>query len=599
MKINKPCLHLLLFLLLFGLQNQSYAGQTYYVSTAGSNSNSGSLNAPWRTLEYAVTVARASDTIIMRGGTYFMNEVLIDRNKGRGGAPGQYLTIKNFSGEQPVLKYSSRRLIIWADYVRVEGLHLEMPWRCDAFGEGIQIVNNTFTGPQPRYGAIETGGTDVLIEGNYIEYDDNGGNTQDHGIYVHAGERVTVRNNTVIGSKGYGIHVYDEFKSADPAVWAANPFNMKDYLIEGNYVASSQSRSGIIVAKGRGSAYIFLENLTIQNNVLDGNTDFGIYLREGKNVNIFNNTFYRNGGEGVYINTNASDVTLKNNIFDAIGVNHITNVSPDPNIVLSTNLYEATPRLWGVNELTPIIGNPGFLDPKNGNFNLAPTSPAIDKGQNVGLPYTGLAPDLGAYEFNSSVPVELASFQAFTSGNSVTLNWLTATETNNYGFQIERSQDTVTFIKIGFTQGHGTTTQANSYHYVDERLPIGQYYYRLKQIDLDGTFEYSPTIEISIAVPEEFILTQNYPNPFNPRTQIKFEVSEHAHVSLTIFDIRGNRVATLVNSEYVPGIYSLSWDGKNYDGRNVSSGTYFYKLDVSTPENKKVFTGTKKMILLR
>ena len=131
-----------LFLLCFCLPYLAYSGQTYYISTQGSNSNNGSINSPWGSLEFAVTVATAGDTIIIRGGTYFMDEVLIDRTKGRGGAPGQYLTIKNFSGEQPFLRYNSRRFIIWADYVRVEGLHLEMPWRFDVFGAGNQIVNN-------------------------------------------------------------------------------------------------------------------------------------------------------------------------------------------------------------------------------------------------------------------------------------------------------------------------------------------------------------------------------------------------------------------------------------------------------------------------
>lgn len=590
-----------LFLLLFGSQGKTYAGQTFYISTTGSNASNGSFNAPWRNLEYAVTVAGAGDTIIMRGGTYFMNEVLIDRAKGRGGAPGQYLIIKNFTGEQPFLRYSSRRLIIWADYVRVEGLHLEMPWRCDVFGTGNQIVNNKMTGPQPKYGAIETGGTNVLIEANYIEYDDIGGNTQDHGIYVHKGENITIRNNSVIGSKGYGIHVYDEFKTADPAYWAANPFDMRDYIIEGNYVASSQTRSGIIIAKGRGSAYINMENITVRNNVLDGNTDFGIYLRQGdNNIAVYNNTFFYNDGPSIYISASVQDVSISNNIFQTFnGVTHVDNDSQDPNIVLNTNLYDSTPRLFGLTEPAATVGNPQFLDPQNGNFNLLPDSPAIDKGLIVGLPYNGAAPDLGAFEFNASVPVELVSFKASVSKNSALLNWVTESETNNYGFDIERSQDDVDFTKIDFVAGHGTVTEAKLYQYSDAGLQPGHYYYRLKQVDLDGSFEYSPTLEISIGVPDKFTLNQNYPNPFNPDTQIKFEVSDKAHVSLTLFGIKGNQIKTLVNSEYAPGGYSASWDGKNALGKNVASGTYFYKLEISTKQNKKLFSETKRMTLLR
>ena len=394
--------------------------QTFYISTTGSNSSNGSFNIPWRTLEYAVTVARAGDTIIMRGGTYFMNEVFIDRKKGRGGAPGQYLTIKNFSGEQPFLRYSSRRLIIHADYVRVEGLHLEMPWRCDVFGAGNQIINNKMTGPQPKFGAIETGGTDVLIEGNYIEYDDTGGNTQDHGIYVHKGQRITVRNNTIIGSRGYGIHLFDEHKSADPAEWAANPFVIKDYIIEGNFVSDSQTRSGMIIAKGRGGAFITLENITVRNNTFFSNDVFGLYIRQGDNVDVFNNTFYSDGVASLFIQpsningviTGANNLTVKNNIFVISGERaHVRNKANVPNFVLENNLYNAGPTVEGISDPQPIVANPLFVNENAADFSLQATSPAIDKGVDVGLSFAGAAPDLGAFEFGLTTGVENPGIQ--------------------------------------------------------------------------------------------------------------------------------------------------------------------------------------------
>ncbi len=404
-----------LFLLCFCLPYLAYSGQTYYISTQGSNSNNGSINSPWGSLEFAVTVAKAGDTIIMRGGTYFMNEVYIDRRKGRGGAPGQYLTIKAFAGEQPFLRNNSRRLIIWADYVRVEGLHLEMPWRCDVFGAGNQIVNNTFTGPQPKFGAIETGGTDVLIEGNYIEYDDTGGNTQDHGIYIHKGQRITVRNNTIIGARGYGIHLFDEHKSADPAVWAANPFVIKDYIIEGNFVSGSQTRSGMIIAKGRGGAFITLENITVRNNTFFSNDVFGLYIRQGDNVKVFNNTFYSDGVASLFIQpsningvlSGASNLTVKNNIFVVSGERaHVRNKANVPNFVLENNLYNTGPRVEGIADPNPIVADPLFVNANAADFNLQATSPAIDQGVNVGLAFAGIAPDLGAFEFGLATGVE-------------------------------------------------------------------------------------------------------------------------------------------------------------------------------------------------
>jgi len=416
-KFLPPALKLLVvlfFLIFWGLQDRVYAGQTYYISTQGSDSNPGSISSPWRSLEFAVTIAKAGDTIIMRGGTYFMNEVWIDRNKGRGGAPGQYLTIKNFSGEQPFLKYSSRRLIIHADYVRVEGLHLEMPWSCEVFGTANQIINNKMTGPQPKFGAIETGGTDVLIEGNYIEYDDTGGNTQDHGIYVHKGQRITVRNNTIIGARGYGIHLFDEHKNADPAEWAANPFVIKDYTIEGNFVSGSQTRSGMIIAKGRGGAFITLENIIVRKNIFSSNHDFGLYIRQGDNVKVFNNTFYSDGIASLYIQpsningviTGASNLTVKNNIFVISGERaHVRNKATVPNFVLENNLYNTGPRIEGISDPKPIVADPLFVNENAADFNLQSISPAIDKGLDIGLPFAGAAPDLGAFEFGDPTSV--------------------------------------------------------------------------------------------------------------------------------------------------------------------------------------------------
>ncbi|RMD88548.1 MAG: DUF5123 domain-containing protein [Calditrichaeota bacterium] len=400
-QIFKRMLCLCIVILSFDLV---YSGQTYYVSPQGSDSNNGTINAPWQNLLFAVRNVSPGDTIIMRGGTYIMGEVWIDRNKGMGGKPGKYLTIKAYPGEEPILKPGRRRLILWADYVRIEGLHFIMPWRCDAFGDGLQIINNKFTGPQPKFGAIETGGNDILVEGNFIQIDDAGGNTQDHGIYVHKGERITVRNNTIIGSKGYGIHVFDEHKSADPADWAANPFVMKDYILEGNFIMGSQERSGIIIAKGRGSQYITLENIIVRKNVLVGNAVFGLFIREGNNIQVLNNTFYQNGvaygNTSLFIDNDTENITIKNNIFQST-FGHVVNSSSGTNIILENNLYFPNILLEGISDPSAIQADPLFVDAQTNNFHLQPSSPAIDAGVDVGLPFSGAAPDLGAFEFEN------------------------------------------------------------------------------------------------------------------------------------------------------------------------------------------------------
>ncbi|WP_304129941.1 T9SS type A sorting domain-containing protein [Ignavibacterium album] len=194
------------------------------------------------------------------------------------------------------------------------------------------------------------------------------------------------------------------------------------------------------------------------------------------------------------------------------------------------------------------------------------------------------------------VPVELVSFTANVNENDVILNWNTATETNNSGFQIERSENLeaehAVWEMVGFVSGSGTTTEPTSYSFTDKHLSSGKYQYRLKQIDFDGTFEYSSIIEVEITSPTSFALEQNYPNPFNPSTKIRFNIpdvgSELAQTTLKVYDVLGNEVAILVNEEKPSGRYEIE-----FDASSLTSGVYFYRLQSGS------FIETKKMILLR
>jgi hypothetical protein len=186
------------------------------------------------------------------------------------------------------------------------------------------------------------------------------------------------------------------------------------------------------------------------------------------------------------------------------------------------------------------------------------------------------------------IPVELVSFSTFVTGNSVQLNWQTATETNNSGFAIERSRDNATFSQVGFVPGFGTTTEPKSYSYTDNLVQSGIYYYRLRQVDYDGSTEYSNTIEAEISNPQKFELVQNYPNPFNPSTTIKFTIPEKEFVSLKVYDVMGNEVSVLLNEEKEDGTHTIE-----FNASNLASGTYFYKLQAGN------FIEIKKMLLLK
>ena len=206
--------------------------------------------------------------------------------------------------------------------------------------------------------------------------------------------------------------------------------------------------------------------------------------------------------------------------------------------------------------------------------------------------------------FNVIVPVELISFTASREEQDILLHWSTATELNNQGFEIQRSNDNKTFNRIGFIEGKGTTTETQEYSFRDNTLTAeGKYFYRLKQIDHDGTYNYSEMIEIDYNyLPTNFSLFQNYPNPFNPSTKIKFTVpagtQRTVSVQLKVYDVLGNEVATLLNEEKPAGIYEIEFSaiGGSTSGGNaytITSGIYFYKLTAGN------FAETKKMILIK
>lgn len=185
------------------------------------------------------------------------------------------------------------------------------------------------------------------------------------------------------------------------------------------------------------------------------------------------------------------------------------------------------------------------------------------------------------------VPVELAAFTASVSGTNVNLSWTTATETNNNGFEIQKKV-AGKFVAIGFVKGHGTTSEQHQYSYTDKQTQPGKYVYRLKQLDLDGTFEYSKEVEVNVIQGLTFSLAQNYPNPFNPTTRISYTIPQAAYVQLNVYDGLGNLVKELVSEQKEAGYFDVQ-----FDGSNLSSGIYYYQIKAGN------FTETKKLVLMK
>jgi hypothetical protein len=218
------------------------------------------------------------------------------------------------------------------------------------------------------------------------------------------------------------------------------------------------------------------------------------------------------------------------------------------------------------------------------------------------------------------LPVELTSFSASVVGNTVKLNWKTETEVNNYGFDVERNtplnplsrgeaEGRGVWEKIGFVNGNGNSNSPKSYSFTDANVLSGKYSYRLKQIDNDGQFEYSKTIEVDLGAPTKFELSQNYPNPFNPVTKIKYTIpnvtlsmssraesrDEGSLVVLKVYDVLGNEVTTLVNEEKPAGVYEVE-----FSSVGLASGIYFYRIAIQSDKLQSgSFVETKKMIIMK
>jgi hypothetical protein len=191
------------------------------------------------------------------------------------------------------------------------------------------------------------------------------------------------------------------------------------------------------------------------------------------------------------------------------------------------------------------------------------------------------------------LPIELKSFTAKLSGNVVELYWVTTTEVNNYGFEIERAcqcanKTQVSWIKIGFVNGRGNSNSPKEYVFIDSNPLLEGALYRLKQIDNNGAFRYSMVLEFGVGLLKDFELFQNFPNPYNPSTVISYIIPSSSNVRIEVYDVLGKLVKTLVNEKQEAGIYKV-----NFNAGELSNGIYFYKMQAGN------FVAIRKMILLK
>jgi hypothetical protein len=341
-------------------------------------------------------------------------------------------------------------------------------------------------------------------------------------------------------------------------------------------------------------------NCTISGNIgLNGSAIYNLYgTIQLTNCTISGNTstsneggFRNYGGYAELKNT----IVANNSPSDLFGVittlGHNLFENPGPGIIVGSG----TGDIVGVDPmLGPLADNGGTtmthaLLLGSPAINAVPlTFCTVSTDQRGIIRPQGPSCDIGALESLLGIPVELASFTVSVNENIVTLNWITATELNNSGFDILRSTQQDVWEKISFVPGNGTTTEIHYYSFEDENLNAGKYSYKLKQIDFDGSYEYSIVVYVDVTNPVEFDLSQNFPNPFNPTTTIHYELPVEGFVTLKVFDVLGREVKTLIEEYRTEGKYEVE-----FDATSLPSGIYFYKLQAGS------FVETKKMVFMK
>ena len=437
-----------------------------------------------------------------------------------------------------------------------------------------------------EYGITMTLGSSPLIEGNTLIKNNTQGTSAKNQISVglQGNNSPIVLNNIIYGGSS--------IPTGGISLWVSGSTSFSDMVIEGNEIYNN----------GFGISLY--------------STSDGVINAVVKNNKIYNNNINPNAqvsGSGINVNGSPfnTPIITQNEIYGnwwGITIQNGTTVQAGPNPNLG-NIENADTTDDGLNVFYGNIQGTDTFDVYSNCTN------DIYAQNNDWRVYDSTLIETHVYHkvdnnlhglikfmpFSNSIPVELTSFTASVVDGNVVLNWVTVTELNNSGFEVQKGNHTSTSLSvtewesIGFVNGNGTSTETHNYSFADESPVAGKSYYRLKQIDFDGSFEYSNVIEVEVVLPIQFSLEQNYPNPFNPSTKIKYSIPnvtlsgvEGSRVIVKVFGVLGNEVETLVNEEKPAGTYEI-----DFNASKLSSGVYFYQLQAGS------FVETKKMILLR
>jgi hypothetical protein len=583
------------------------SAQTYYVSTTGDDANAGTLESPFRTITKALSVATTpGTTIYVRGGTYAHTSTISISRSGTGDTMYKLFA---YPGERPLLDFSAmpvgssnRGIRLSGSYWHIKGFDV---WKAGDNGMNVSGSNN-------------------VIE--FCSFSENA----DTGLQLDNG----ASNNQVINC--------DSYYNADPDQEDADGFAPKLTVGSGNYFYGCRAwqnsddgwdgylrgadnmtttlencwcfmngylKSGA-VSSGNGNGYkmggsddrLLRHDMVLKRCLAFDNKVKGFDQNNNKgSMTLYNCTGYRNATNYSISQALAAGETLavKNcaslGSYGSIGAFAIqqTNSWMPPFVVTEGDFVSVdTTGVRGERNADGSLPSITFM-------HLAQGSDLIDAGTDVGLPFNGATPDVGCFESEPPLPVQLASFTgAMVDEHTVRLEWTTLGEVNNYGFIVQRRMITEqAFVGLpnGFVPGHGTTNVPQHYRLTDNTAGRGTWFYRLKQIDLDNTAHYTDPIRIDIVTdvnvhePIDFSLSQNYPNPFNPSTKIEFSVATTERTLLEVYDVLGQRVTTLFDGVAQSGqLYTVAFDAWNLGG-----GMYFYRLQNGNRSDMK------KLLLLK
>lgn len=654
-KTMKTILFLVAFLSTGSL---AFGGTTYYVQTSGSDASAGtSWAAAFATLQHALSAAASGDTIWVAAGTYTPSTsvatVSFQLKSGvaiYGGFAGTEIAlvernwqtnVTTLSGDidnDGTLSGNSHHVVVASSLsgnVVLDGFTITGGNATDQAG-GIEILfcsptlsNLIISGNSALGGTAQGGGLWNFLGNpvlNNVTFSDNHASGFGGGMYSSNGTpsltNCTFAGNS--GSNGGGMYNSGNASISNCAFTGNTAVNGGGLYNDGSSVPTLTNtvfRNDTASSMG-GGLYNNGNTLTPQNILFDGNhaASAGGGLVESGNSTYANITAYGNTSHlgGAFYVFGSGSPSIVNAIFwndSATSKGAELYGQASGNVTISYTIVQGGVAGGGV--LSDGTGSfldgshnfdldPLFTDSSSHNFTLTASSPAIDSGKNNGVTAASdLAGnsrisdgtvDIGAYEYQGApLAVEMTNVIATPSQNGVRLQWSTASEANNYGFDVERRAigdfgfSIVDWKKVGFVTGAGTSAGPRTYSFLDSGVAPGSYDYRLKQVDRDGAFKYSSVVRIDAgSTPRIFSLSQNYPNPFNPTTTISYQLPTKSMVSLKIYDLLGREATTLVHGRMDAGAHQVS-----FDASKLASGTYFYSIQA---EN---FTATKKMVLLK